>query len=229
MRDCLGYVVALLLTLPTVGRPQGFAADSVHARGTLVGQLLDTTSGLPLRRGLVCRIGGNCADADSIGRFDYPWLSPGEQAFVLRCDSGRRFFPLDLDTLRVRVQPRERLDLRIGVNGARCDQRPFEVSTREFRGHYTAGFEGSSFVPCSDTATGRIWVDLTNRVAEQKGVRWPPRSKGEYYQRLFVRWIGTLRGPYHYGHFGIADYLLSVDSILVVRRPSRRDCGLEHR
>lgn len=225
MRYCLRYLTPLLLTAPVVARPQSLV-DTSHVRGKLVGDLVDTSSGLPLRRGLVCRIGGQCRGADSLGHFEYPWLSPGEQVFTVLCDTGR-LFPRELDTLRVRLQPGQHLELRFGVNATGCDQRPFAVEVGEFRGHYTSGFEESSFVSCGDTAVFRTWVDLAGKAQQQERPRWPGAVRGESYQRVYVRWRGTLVGPFHYGHFGVASYHLQVDSILEVRRSSRHDCTFD--
>ena len=46
-------------------------------------------------------------------------------------------------------------------------------------------------------------------------------------QIVFVHALfrGTLIGPFAYGHFGMSDYQLTVDSVLFARLPSRNDCG----
>lgn len=123
------------------------------------------------------------------------------------------------------------LDLRVCIE-------PHETTRRgEFRGHYVAGFETSSFTPCgtlpefSDQHRGTayegligppIWVEFAPGVYEH-GPAWPS-SKDQSYPRRYVRWRGALTGPGAHGHMGAAFYELRVEQILEVRPARESDC-----
>jgi hypothetical protein len=110
-----------------------------------------------------------------------------------------------------------------------------------FRGYYTVGFESSKFVPCAADAwfiagdalrrepydERRAWVEWPNDSGRTlRRVTWPRiaslRRTG--YATYFVQWRGTVEGPGRYRHLGVSAFEIRVDSVLVVRKPTRRDC-----
>ncbi len=196
---------------------------------SLSGELMDTVSHLPVRRASVCELVGSvvkCRLADSLGRFVYAGLSAGEHTLTLSCDNGSRSVLRAgklLHTLRLTLNAGEQRNIHLLVDATGCDQRPFDVRTGEFRGHYSSGFELSEFLPCPGTAGPAAWVELTDRARHQEAPRWPELDQNSEY-RVYVRWIGTIQGPYRYGHMSVASYELSVDSVIEVRAPTTDDC-----
>jgi hypothetical protein len=112
--------------------------------------------------------------------------------------------------------------IRVWVDGAKCDRRPLFAEYSTWIGHFTEGFEESRLVLCSDS-TREIWVSYAAGLLSSPQPKWPePNDK--YYPRYFVGFRGQMIGPYHYGHMGVADFELTVDSILFARSPTQSDC-----
>jgi len=127
-----------------------------------------------------------------------------------------------LETLRLTLRSGEHRIIHVDANG--CDQRPFEVRTGEYRGHYAVGFELSDFVPCDGTPGHAAWVEWTEKARNQRLPTWPDSGVALTEQHVYVRWIGTIEGPYRYGHMALASYQLRVDSIIEVRTAGAGDC-----
>ncbi len=123
------------------------------------------------------------------------------------------------------------------VSSAGCDLRPLRQVSRIFTGHYTPGFESSKFVPCANDAwfvptdsldlypydAKEAWV--TWRDAANQQVKWPDAPRDEYKNpTYYVRWRGTLVGPGRYGHLGVSPFQFFVDSVLLLRAPTKNDC-----
>jgi len=72
------------------------------------------------------------------------------------------------DTLEVGDGRERRLDVRTDAAG--CDMRPFIVRRGLFVGHYTFGFERSSFIVCGDSLSA--WAEFSP-AATRSGQRWP--------------------------------------------------------
>jgi hypothetical protein len=199
-----------------------------HGRARVSGTVVDSATGRAIVRARVCRElelgppfgrGIRCASPDSLGRFTLDSLPEGRQVVTVTC-TGRRVLDVRLlraDTLEIGPGEVARVDVRTGAAG--CDMRPFVERRGEFAGRYTFGFEESRFTPCGDTLSA--WVTFAPS-ANDTAIRWPaPNDK--YYPSYFVRWVGTLRGPWHYGHLGVSPYEFVVERVLEVRRAGRRD------
>ena len=114
----------------------------------------------------------------------------------------------------------------IAVDATGCDQReaPLERGGL-WLGYYSSGFELSAFQWCGDT-TRTIWVEYGQGAQARSPVDWPDYP-ADTVPQYFVGFEGRLVGPFSYGHFGMSQYQLTVDSVLFARRPSGRDCGSE--
>jgi len=220
------FLIAVLLASPS---ESGAQAVVPPGRARVVGIVLDSATGRPVVRAHICGEvlpnsptgpATRCASPDSSGRYVLDSLPVGSQGLTVTC-SGRRLLEgtaLARDTLAVADGQEVRFDVRTDAAG--CDMRPFIVRRGVFLGHYTVGFEESSFLACGDSLAA--WVEATP-AAMRTGPQWP-KPNNRYYPTYFVRWQGTLRGPWRYGHMGVSNYELTVDSILSVRRPGRSDC-----
>lgn len=194
----------------------------------VVGQMVDRGSGLPVRRGEICiappatrRWSGSCAESDTAGRFKIEAEDSGSVRLFFGCSPARGRFLVEMGSSVVTPL------LDSGAVGAvhrvgarRCDQRPFEVVTKEWSGSYVYGFEAGSFFPCGDTVAA--WVDFES-VPGLRSHQVPIGPHGV--SAAFVRWIGTRVGPGSYGHMGVEPYRMAIDSLLEVRPPSKEDCG----
>jgi hypothetical protein len=112
--------------------------------------------------------------------------------------------------------------IRLRVDGAKCDRRPLLAESGVWIGHFTEGFEESGLELCSDS-TRRVWVEYSKEWSTKPQPQWP-EGNDRYYPRYFVGFRGRMIGPYHYGHMGVSDYELTVDSVLFVRLPGETDC-----
>jgi hypothetical protein len=112
--------------------------------------------------------------------------------------------------------------LRLWTDGEPCDRRELVREHGTWTGHYVPGFESSDFRICGDTGR-KIWVEFAPDFWDRPQQTWP-EGGDRYYPRYFVRFRGRLVGPYSYGHLGVADYELTVDSVAFVRLASVRDC-----
>jgi hypothetical protein len=126
-----------------------------------------------------------------------------------------------IDSTQLGAANRDPLILR--VNSADCDRRELRTEYATWTGHYRSGFEESSLRLCDDSVR-KIWVEYVPGFWNRPQVHWPPGSD-RYYPEYFVRFRGTLVGPYSYGHFGVSPYELTVDSILFWREPRPDDCN----
>jgi len=195
-------------------------------------QLLDSITQVPIRRPYGCIIinlsstamASLCANPDTLGWLQFDSIPPGQHEIHLSCDSGRIFYRIDFGTISLTDADSGGLRGVRRVDGSRCDQRPFEESHRVFAGFYTSGFEESSFVECREAHRLWAWVEFTSHAGSPRRL---PRTihYAPGYPMWWVRVLGTRIGPSHYGHLGVSEYLLRVDSILEVRKPRRTDCG----
>jgi hypothetical protein len=107
------------------------------------------------------------------------------------------------------------------------------------QGVWTPGFESSSFVPCADSALGltgqllprkRLFgsharADLTDG-ARKAPVAWPANVPRDSFGNAayFVVRRGILKGPGSYGHMGVSEFSMTVDSILSIRAARSNGC-----
>jgi hypothetical protein len=219
------------------------AGDSAaQTRGVLHGTVLDSLTSVPLIDALVTAICSGCIgrnSTDSTGRYRIDTLPAGAVTVVVHCPSRTL---LGRELLQQEITVAESADTRFDVRvppGA-CAEPPYAERSGTYRGHYTPGFESSRFIPCPDSTVGltvgllpgkrlfppSAWAVFSPRAREQGAPAWPTDAPRDDWGNptFFVLWQGTLRGPGTYGHMGVSEFSFTVDSVLVVRRPSGSDC-----
>jgi hypothetical protein len=220
-------------------------AQSPAPTATLEGSVRDSATGAPLQKAIVCvsipvgptQATARCANSDSAGAYRVDSVSaPGRRVF-LYCDTviGLGGKPLRSDSIVFEPGARVRRDWLVPSAG--CDTRPIRHLSGTFRGHYSAGFEQSEFIPCPAEAwftlgdslhlyrfdNRRAWVEWSPSAAD--GVRWPRVKAGkDGYPHYYVRCRGSIVGPGRYGHMGVSAFQFRVDSVLELRAPTERDC-----
>lgn len=223
VRVVLSTAAAVLVAPFSLGAQIPFPRGGAQIRGTVQ----DSASGQAIVRTHVCTEvdlgapygrGQICASPDSRGQYVLDSLPAGRRVVTVTCSGGRplRQRLLRQDTLVLGETGAVSLDVRSDTTG--CDMRPFVEQHGEFSGHYTFGFEESRFSPCGGASPA--WVRFSARASEQR-IRWP-KTKDRYNPSYFVRWVGTLRGPWYYGHMGVSSYEFVVDSVIAVQRVDRR-------
>jgi hypothetical protein len=202
----------------------GLCQQPLTRSAAITGTVTAWAGGTPILRARVCAFGVatrsiQCESADTAGRYLLTQIYPGIQLLQFDCETGRTTFDTrTLDTVRVTVGDGDTLvyDARVPLSG--CDQRPYEVVSGEFTGHWASGFELDDFVPCTDS-TKHAWVE---RRGLKPGELWYLRG-GEPYdggRRWFVRWRGVWVGPRNV----IKPYHMVVDSVIEMRMPGPADC-----
>jgi len=221
-------------------------AQTARAQGVLVGTLRDSATRRPLTRGAACVwIEGpsgtrtRCARADTAGAFRLDSVPPGRYAVQITC-RGMGILGETLASIPVEIGGARPVRRDVSVATTKCDPREEREITRVFNGHFTAGFEESRFVPCpadrwfvpGDSVgtrlvpRGEAWVAWRSPEVSRAIGAWPsPERTPSGNVRFFVRWRGTMTGPGHYGHMGIAPFVIQVDSVLEARTPSPADCS----
>jgi len=223
-------------------------AQGGPATGMVVGEVVDLTTGEPLRRASVCtthRVGATlevrraCAAVDSAGWYRLTDLPPGDLTLTLSCPALRGPITHTLATAEVVVVPHGVVVRSWSSRNMGCDPRPVRRLTGTFAGMHVAGHGIEHFSPCETSAwfvpgdslppgrdVRRAWVafspgavDAYGASAERASTRRTPVSR-------WVRWRGTIVGPGRYGPLGSAPFGLTVDSILEVRAALPPDCRL---
>ena len=173
---------------------------------------------------------------DSAGRYVLDRVPPGSWAVVFNCPS-RTMLGRKLAERQVTVAAAGEVIVNVVVPPGGCFEPDSTSRAGEFRGHYSFGFEESSFVPCRDSTLGpdgvllpgehlfepSAWVSFSEAARRQQ-LNWPEVGDSHDYPRYYVVWRGTLTGPGMYGHMGVSDFEFVVDSVLDVRLPRRDDC-----
>jgi len=218
----------------------------------IIGSVLDSL-GNPWPRGVrVCAIGvRNGARSDTLNRctrtlpggsYRLDSLPVGWIRLTLSCETPHVFpqqLPPEFGASASRPVGAASVTLVRTFRG--CDPRPVRTMHGRFAGHWSRGFEENVFVPCarsswriaSDSISPRVpgriaaWVTA---LPKYKSAQWPaqqsgasPNGSGGYVS--YVEWSGTVTGPDHYGHLGVAEWRIDVDSIIAMRAVSRRDCA----
>jgi hypothetical protein len=176
---------------------------------------------------------------DSLGHYRFRG-SPGSQELRLYCPTHTAWFAERLATdTSVVITADSTLTVDLAMDVARCSEpAPFSLRV-EMRGHYAAGFEMSSFVPCPGSLQGlpgaahlarsRIWVTIAE---DARGLQRARAHEHEQEPNVtpggpewhFVRWTGVLSGPGSYGHLGVASYLFRVEALRYFSDESPRGC-----
>jgi hypothetical protein len=179
-----------------------------------------------------------CAESAANGEFSLDSVPSGGE-LVFRC-SRRRGLQGEVAAPRAGAAL-SRTELRIEVDTLGCDLRPLRRMAGVFAGHWSRGFEQSSFTPCA-TASWYVSSD-TLGISDYARSAWLSLSGGDRapgapavwprarlvlppwnYPEHFIRWRGTVIGPGRYGHMGVSGFEAHVDSILEVRTPASTDC-----
>ena len=198
--------------------------------GSVLGVVIDSSTSLPIIRGLVCQRHEvatgpyNCSRTDTLGRFRLARLPLGEVTLTVECGSTRLLRP-GMETVVVSANVAAAgTDVGIvRVPGFGCDQRPRTRRSGEFVGYYTYGWEEGRFRWTADTMLG-IWVGGPMWAAAGAKLNWPAPTRDNPWPCAFVRWYGTLIGPDFYGHLGVSSYQLTVDSIAEAREAPKAAC-----
>ena len=207
-----------------------------YLRPAIFGRVFDSATATPLAHvpiGMSDAIG--LSFSDTLGwylKFDIP---TGPRQFKFYCPTKRLGLmlgqPFTTRTIPIAATTDSSVDFVLSTAG--CAEPDLREWQGEFSGHYTSGFEESSFEPCRPFPTfpgtayeglkPTVWVTF-NKGAADSTIKWPDRGT-ESYPRFFVRWHAKASGPGSYGHMGAAMYGLNVDRVLEVRRSLPTDCG----
>lgn len=232
-------LVAVIFAV-TVGAPGSHADGQEY--GSVRGTVTDSVTGVPT---IDARVALNCngcygrEPTDSLGRYSFARVPAGTHRIEFHCPSrtalGRE---LAQRTVEVIAGRESIVDVRVPLGG--CFEPAYSERTGIFRGVWTPGFESSAFVPCPDSALGltgellpgkrlfgsRAWADLSAAARKQE-ISWPKDAPRDPWgnARYFVAWRGTLKGPGTYGHMGVSEFSMVVDSILSVRASRSNDCS----
>jgi len=210
--------------------------------GSVRGTVTDSVTGVPT---IDARVALNCngcygrEPTDSLGRYSFTRVPAGTHRIEFHCPSrtalGRELAQRAVEVFAGKVSV---IDVRVPPGG--CFEPAYSERTGIFRGVWTPGFESSAFVPCPDSALGltgellpgkrlfgsRAWAEL-GAAARQQPISWPKNAPRDSWgsARYFVVWRGTLKGPGTYGHMGVSEFSMIVDSILSVRAAQSNDCS----
>ncbi len=242
MQRIVTSLCAVLVVSP-IANPASAQKPPPRPVATMFGNIHDTSSIHYPRKYSVCTWVPNgssyymlCARTDTTGSYRLENIPLIGLRIAVGCETLRGFGKVVAsDTLVFRDTAVLRHDWI--VSSAGCDLRPLRQVSRIFTGHYTPGFESSKFIPCANDAwfvptdsldlypydAKEAWV--TWRDAANQQVKWPDAPRDEYKNpTYYVRWRGTLVGPGRYGHLGVSPFQFFVDSVLLLRAPTKNDC-----
>jgi hypothetical protein len=195
-------------------------------------QVLDSSTGRPLLRTIMWELrwskAGHAsiarpaqADTNGVLRLDSVLAPQVQIQCVSRAQRFQGHLIADLDSIQMKAASGGDT-LRLSIDGEPCDRRELVKEYGSWIGHYVPGFESSDFRICGDTGR-KIWVQFAAGFWDRRQEKWP-EGGDPFYPRYFVHFRGRLVGPYSYGHLGVSDYELTVDSVVFVRLASPRDC-----
>ena len=212
--------------------------------GRLVVTLRDTANGDTLIRGSVCAnitYMSRCAPANGGARFTIENLPFYSYDLVAGCRVVRGL-PKQIGQSPVTIRDTATTEVTLDVSFEGCDMRPMRRVTGTMSGSYLTGFEEGRIMPCrpsewyvASDSSRMTWLEEVNdRV--WRNVRWPKPGKIYYKDEkgnqvelqgtdeYFVTVHGTLEGPDHFGHLGVAAFRFVVDEVISVRTPTGHDC-----
>lgn len=213
---------------------------TAQPRGTLRGTITDSVTGAPV---VDARVAIWCAGCygryptDSAGHYRLDRLPAGRATFEAHCPSatglGAEITQQEVD---VAAGGETILDLR--VTPGQCAEPAYSERPGVFRGYWTPGFESSAFVPCADSALGvpapllpgkrlfrpTAWAEVAPRAMRR--ISWPRDAPvgSDGNATYFVVWRGVLKGPGTYGHMGVSEFSMVVDSVISVLPRGPLDC-----
>ena len=229
--------LALVLWALVPGAP----AVGAQQPGSLTGTITDSVTGKPV---VGARVAADCArcygrhPTDSAGRFRLTNLPEGRMAIEAHCPSATGL-GAEIAEREVLIAAARETTLDIRVQPGTCVEPAYGERRGIFRGLYTPGFESSVFLPCADSTLGvtapllpgkrlfqpTAWADFTPDVRRQR-IDWPdgaPKDRSGN-RTYFVVWRGVLKGPGEYGHLGVSEFSMLVDSIISVGVKKPADC-----
>lgn len=218
--------------------------------GVFEGRIVAAESQRPVQSAFVCaRVPANeprqryywpCVDVDTTGRFRIGGLPPGSVPVRVNCHIiASPVIPKRLrrDTVMITSSAPVRREWTVSAKG--CDPRERRTVRDTFRGHYTVGFEQSTFVPCPADAwflpgdslqayrsdRRDAWVEFPDWQRMIGRLRSVEAGEDRWGDRYYVRLRGEVVGPGRYGHLGVSVFELRVDSLMEVRTPVPDDCS----
>jgi len=243
MRDPLGRsrgipmnrsscTLALLLLAMNGALGEGSAQQPAVIRGRITHRL----TGAPLVGAKVAVIGldGGRSLTDSLGQYLLILDRAGMGWLEINCPSNTGLGPTISINTRVAAQANRELVLDMAVTTERCIEPPPSAIYGVFRGRYTAGFERISFEPCPGSTEQPLWrgphsmpaawVDFSDGALAQLDASWPKVKDPAEEPTYYAEFRGVLRGPGSFGHMGVSNYQLDVDSLLAFRLAAAGDC-----
>jgi hypothetical protein len=213
-----------------------------QSSGSISVSVTDSTSGAAVvgaRVAIGCQGCYGRYPTDSTGHYRFKQVPAGTFRIEFHCPS-RTLLGAQILERMVAVSPGEESLINVRVPEGRCSEPPYSERSGVFRGYWTPGFESSAFVPCADSVlrvpapllpgkhlfAPSAWADFA------LSVKWPREMGGlanapkdEYgNSTYFVVWRGVLKGPGQYGHMGVSDFSMVVDSVLAVSFRGPANC-----
>jgi hypothetical protein len=218
------------------------ALAGAQESGIVRGTIRDRSTGAPVVGASVMARCPGCygrRSTDSLGRYELTRLPSGTHPLELYCPS-RTTLGRELAKLEVAVARGSVTVVNYEVAPGACYEPPYSERKGVFRGHWVSGFESSDFTPCPDSSLGignellpgkrlfgsSAWARLSPG-ARSQSIDWPDGAPTDRSgnPRYFVAWSGTLKGPGTYGHMGVSEFEMLVDSIVLVKIPGDDDCS----
>jgi len=213
---------------------------TAQPRGTLRGTITDSVTGAPV---VDARVAIWCAGCygryptDSAGHYRLDRLPAGRATFEAHCPSATGLgAEITQQEVEVGAGGETILDLR--VRRGHCAEPAYSERPGVFRGYWTPGFESSAFVPCADSALGvpapllpgkrlfrpKAWAEVAPDAMRR--ISWPRDApvSSDGNATYFVTWRGVLKGPGTYGHMGVSEFSMVVDSVISVHPGGPSDC-----
>lgn len=207
------------------------AHESAAQPATVRGTIADGASGKPLVGAFVAAInsGRGRERSDAEGQYVLDRIPAGSIDLEFHCPSATLLgWPIEARKITLRAGQDTVVDVRVALGV--CGEPPYSERRGTFRGTFSLGFEESRFVPCPDSLLGlplprpkamwlggTIWVEFDSASSGSSAAAWPnviPDVTGS--TTYFVMWHGVLKGPGTYGHMGVSDYQLEVDTVYSV-------------
>ena len=213
---------------------------AAQPRGTVRGTITDSVTGAPVVEARVAIWCAGCYGrypTDSSGHYRLDRLPAGRARFEAHCPSATGLgAEITQQTIDIAAGAETVLDLRVPTG--HCTEPAYSERPGVFRGYWTPGFESSSFRPCADSALGvpapllpgkrlfrpTAWAELTPDTWSR--ISWPRAAPVDSYGNVtyFVVWRGVLKGPGRYGHMGVSEFSMVVDSVISARARGPADC-----
>jgi hypothetical protein len=189
------------------------ADESLLAR--IQGTVMDSRSAAPWAgveifvRGTTCR-----TRTDENGRYDLPCRWQTRTVTVVFLAPSRMLERRVIASKDIVVDRGDVVTVDVETDALQFADPPCESIDGEFHGHFSWGFEESSFrpdgsrIPAPDGSLRSIemaWVHFVGR-ARDNPFKWNTSYR--------VKWVGKLTGPGAYGHMGGSVYSMEVSEVL---------------